>query len=87
MQDMTREAPAKMAGPVTDGEAITPSDVTVVSPTPRALYVGAAGNLVVEMVGGHELTFVGVPAGTLLPIRVNRVLSTGTTAASIVALW
>jgi hypothetical protein len=30
---------------------------------------------------------VGVPSGTLIPIRATRIRSTGTTATSIVALY
>lgn len=58
----------------------------------RALWVGAAGNVAVDMKGtGTSIVFIGVPAGTLLPIQANKVLTTGTTVASpttnILALW
>jgi hypothetical protein len=38
------------------------------------------------MIGGDTVTLAGVPAGTFLPVRVIKVLSTGTTASSIVGL-
>lgn len=51
------------------------------------LYVGVAGNLTVEMAySGQTLTFVAAANG-YHPIQVNKVLSTGTAADSIVALW
>lgn len=51
------------------------------------LYVGVAGNLTVEMAyTGQVLTFVAAANG-YHPIQVNRVLSTGTAADSIIALW
>jgi len=51
------------------------------------LYVGVAGNLTVEMAySGQTLTFVGAANG-YHPIQVNKVLSTGTAADSIIALW
>ena len=51
------------------------------------LYVGVAGNLTVEMAySGQTLTFVAASNG-YHPIQVNKVLSTGTAADSIVALW
>jgi len=51
------------------------------------LYVGGAGNLRVLTVGGDDITFAGVQAGTFLPVHVLRVFSTNTTATNIVALW
>ena len=51
------------------------------------LYVGGAGDLTVDTVGGDAVTFVAVPAGSFIPVQVTRVYSTGTSATSIVALW
>jgi hypothetical protein len=51
------------------------------------LYVGGAGNLTVDTVGGDTITFTGVLAGSFIPVQVTRVYATGTTATSIVALW
>jgi hypothetical protein len=73
-------------GPAVDFAAVTPSDSTVLSGV-RALYVGVTGNLAVRPVGGSAVTFVAVPAGMILPIAVDRVMSTNTTATSIVALY
>lgn len=67
--------------------AVTPSDATII-PTTRALWIGATGNVAVRMAtDGVTATFVGVPTGTILPVQCDRVLSTGTTATSIVAMW
>lgn len=67
--------------------AITPSN-TVQIPTTRGIYVGTTGDLRVTL---HRdvsaVTFVGVLAGTLLPIRAKLVLSTGTTALNLLALY
>ena len=66
--------------------AVTPSDVTVLSPT-RGLYIGTAGDLTVVTVGnGATVQFPDVPAGAILPIQVTQVLA-ATTAAGIVAMW
>jgi len=51
------------------------------------LYVGGAGNVSVLTIGGDQLIFNGVPAGTTLPVQVLRLRSTGTTATLINALW
>jgi len=65
--------------------AVTKSDSTVI-PTCRALLIGATGDVAVRMANGDLLTFVTVAAG-ILPVQVNKVLSTGTTATGIVALY
>ncbi len=69
------------------GQAVTASDATTYNPT-RALWVGGAGNVAVQFSSQDSaVTIVGVPAGTLLPVSVTKVMSTNTTATSIVALW
>lgn len=51
------------------------------------LYVGSQGNIRVLTAGGDDVVFVGVAAGSFLPVQVLRVFSTNTTASSILALW
>lgn len=65
-------------------KAITPSDT--VDQFYAAIYVGGAGNVAVTMESGDTVTFTAPPVGTLLTIRVKRVLSTGTTATSLIGL-
>lgn len=67
--------------------AVTPSDVTVLNPVARGLYVGSAGNIAVETASNDVVTLSNVVAGSVLPVSVRKVMSTGTTASSIVALW
>jgi hypothetical protein len=68
--------------------AVTTSNSTIYEQPTRGLYIGAAGNLTVDMAdGGSSVLFVGVPGGTVLPIQVTRIYATGTTATSIVALY
>ena len=70
-----------------DAVAVTKSDTTVLVHT-RALFVGGAGNVAVRMAHGQNtVTFTGVPAGALLPISVDKVMETNTTATNIVAVW
>lgn len=70
--------------------AVTPSDSTdylLSGDLPKALWIGGAGALVVQMVDdAGTTTFSSVPAGTRLDIRPRRILATGTTCTSIVAL-
>lgn len=72
--------------PGTNAIAVTPSDSTELAFLPRELYIGGTGHLAVEMKSGAQVTFSAVPAGKILRIRVNKVLSTGTTATLILAI-
>ncbi len=76
----------KGLGVATGGAAVTPSDTEDLAFTARALWVGEAGDLKVATANGDVVSFVGIPAGTLLPVAVKRVYATLTTATSIVAL-
>lgn len=88
MSDAKLNAGADLTSPAWTAVAVTPADSDLATMPTRGLYVGAAGNVAVVMAGGGSaVTFVGVPAGTFLPLRVDRVNSTNTTATSIVALY
>lgn len=69
-----------------DFDEVTKSDTTVLQRT-RGIYVGTGGDLAVKSIRGTTCIFANVPDGTLLPIRVLQVLSTGTDASDIVALY
>ena len=51
------------------------------------LYAGNTGNIRVLTAGGDDVVFVGIPAGSFVPVQVLRVFATDTTATDIVALW
>ncbi len=68
--------------------AVTKSDATVFTNPTGALFVGGAGAVAVRMYGNAaSVVFAAVPAGSILPISVDQVLSTGTDATAIVRLW
>lgn len=79
----------------TEYEAATPSNTVELNGISRRLFVGGAGNLNVERIDGTQVFFQGVPAGTILPIRVKKVRvndgattpANATTATNIVALY
>lgn len=77
------------ANPSGEFAAVTPSDSVNLPQPARALFVGGDGNVVViqSAPGGVAVTFTAVRAGTILPVSVQRVLSTGTTATGLVALF
>lgn len=67
--------------------AVTPSDATEI-PVTRALYVGGSGDIAVLMgEDTNSVVFASVPGGFILPIQVSKVLSTGTTATNVLALY
>ncbi|MCP8881907.1 hypothetical protein NIM87_00130 [Devosia sp. XJ19-1] len=74
-----------LTAPATRATAITPHDANDLAFVTRAIYVGGAGDLSVIMRAGDTVTFSDVPAGTLLPIRVSRVLA-ATSATDVVGL-
>ena len=86
MADKFDNHETSLDSPAQFADAVTPADSDLET-TARALYVGGAGDVVVYMVGSTtEITFAGVAAGTILPIRVDQVRA-ATTATGIVALW
>ena len=87
MIDTFRKYGRSLTSPPEQAVAVAPADARDLACVTRALYVGGAGDLCVRMLGGAEVTLAAVPAGALLPLRVTRVLATGTSATAIVALW
>lgn len=68
--------------------AVTPADGSNIVAGSKALFIGGAGNVNVYPRGSTTaVLFSGCTAGQILPIQVDRVLSTSTTATSIVALY
>lgn len=76
---------ANATAPAHGAVSVTPNDSTVLVTT-RSLFVGVSGNLAVQMADGETITFANVPVG-IFPIQVDKVLSTGTTATNIIALY
>lgn len=74
--------------PAASAVAITPSDSVDLETPTRGLYVGAAGNVKVDMVdNGTAIVFTGLAAGVIHPIRCKRVYSTGTSATGLVGVY
>lgn len=67
--------------------AVTTSD-TKNLPQPSIIYTGAGGSVKVTTADGTDITFTGLNAGSVIPVQVIRVWSTGTTTTSgIVAIF
>lgn len=73
-------------GPSRRPYAVNPSDTVALEPTPKALYVGTGGTVVLRGTDGDDVTFKNVASGQVLDVRAKLVKATGTTAADIVAL-
>jgi hypothetical protein len=73
--------------PASNAFVVTPADGSNLTHAARALFVGGAGDIRVDTLGGDTVTFASVPAGSILPVRVLKVYSTGTDASNIVAVY
>jgi len=79
---------------LTDGDPYTHAVAVVLTADtdlsqPSLLYVGGAGDVKVDTLGGNTVTYVGFKAGNHLPVVVTKVYSTanGTTATDLIAGW
>ena len=86
MADIFRRHSGGLESPGLHAAEVLPDDGTDLAYTSRALHVGIGGDVRLTMAGGETVTIRNVAAG-MLPIRVQRVFATGTTAGDIVALW
>lgn len=82
----TGEVTSSPGDPSTGNFVVAPSDTVNFTTAARSLYVGGAGDVVVVAPDDSAVKFVGVPAGTVLPVRAKRVNLTGTTATNIVGM-
>jgi poly(3-hydroxybutyrate) depolymerase len=88
MTDPFKSHARSLTSPPEHAVAILPDDAGTLDVVTRALYVGTAGDLRVRMAGGGAaVTLVNVAAGSLLPIRVDRVYATGTSAGGLLGFW
>ena len=81
--------PTNRTVPARNLRAVTPADDTDFSDGPcRSLWVGTGGDVaLLARADTSSVTIANVPDGTLLPIEVKQVQSTGTPASDIVALY
>ncbi len=76
-----------LESPAREAMSVTPNDAVDITHTSRAIYVGVSGDITVHMADETTaVVFKSVPAG-ILPVRVDRILATGTSASDLVALW
>jgi hypothetical protein len=76
--------------PYVGGAPVVPDDGLDLPTTARALWIGGGGNLTVILRNSTTpITLLNVAGSTNLPLPLytKRVLASGTTATSIIALW
>lgn len=80
------EAPASNAAAITASDTNTLADDLGIQNS-RGIYVGASGDVNAVMKDGNTVLFVAMAAGVVHPLQVKQVLTTNTTATSIVVVW
>lgn len=86
MKDEFDQYKTGLTSPAREAVALTPDDATDLEDPTRAIFVGGSGNLAVQMISGQTVTFDNIQAGVIYPLRVARVLATGTTATGLLGL-
>ncbi len=77
---------AGLESPASHAFEVAPDDTNPLPSPTRAIYVGNGGHLCLTLLSGATVTFQNLPAGSILPVRAMRVMSTRTTATGIVGL-
>jgi hypothetical protein len=85
MTDMFKDHQSGLDSPATRLAEVTPNDTAVLTFVSRAIVVETAGHVSVTMVSG-DTGRIFIAAGVPFPVRVARIMATGTTATGIVAL-
>ncbi|MGR3699462.1 MAG: spike base protein, RCAP_Rcc01079 family [Roseovarius sp.] len=75
-----------LTGPICGGFDVTPSDAADLLQMTRGVMVASAGDLAVVLKSGDAVTLPALSPGVIYPIRIARVLATGTTATGIKGL-
>jgi hypothetical protein len=74
--------------PAANSLAITPHDTNELAYVSRGLFVGTGGNIALKLDNdSSSVILYNVQNGCVLPLRAKLILSTGTTASNIVALY
>jgi hypothetical protein len=66
-------------------KAITPG--TALLSESQALYVGTGGDAVITLASGERVTFKNLVSGSVYPLSVMQIDTSGTTATDLIALY
>jgi hypothetical protein len=88
MADAFANLSGGLDSPATKAFAIVTDNATLLTNATRCVYVGVTGDVTALLVGDTaSVLFKGVPAGTFMPIRAQRIDATGTTATNLVGIY
>ena len=87
MADRFERFYTNLKSPAKNAFHITPSDSANLTIATRSLYIGGAGTVKFDTVGGETITITGALAGTILPVRINKVYSSNTSATGLVGFY
>lgn len=90
MSDPFFKQPNNIDSPAKNAIVVVPSDVADQGTSYKALYIGGSGDVKCETVGstaGSFVTFTGLVAGSILPVRIRKIYATGTTATNMIGLY
>ena len=86
ISDQFDDAMSGLNSPICGGFDITPDDGADIPTTTRAIMVSAGGDVAAVMKDGSSFTLPGLTPGVIYPVRVVRVMATGTTATGVKGL-
>lgn len=86
ISDNFSEFTSGLSSPVCGGFDITPDDAADLQNTTRAVIIGGGGDIALVLKNGDTITLPNLVAGVIYPLRVVRVLASGTTATDIKGL-
>ena len=66
--------------------AITPHDTNLLA-ADGAVYVGGDGDVCIYDIHGNTVTFKGMSAGDILPVKCRRVMDTNTDATNLILIY
>lgn len=86
ISDTFKDYTPGLSSPICGGFDVIADDAADLPSVTRALMVAEAGDVAVVLKNGETLTLPGLAPGVIYPIRVSRVLATGTTATGLKGL-
>lgn len=86
-EDPFKDTANSLSSPAAGCFEITPNNSADLVSATKAIYVGTGGDIVLRSIDSDtDVTFVNVPGGAILPVRVQAIRNNGTTASDIVGL-
>ena len=86
MKDRFSSHAPGLTAPLDEGFEVTPDDAVDLPEVTRAVFLGQGGDLAVQFPSGNEVVFRNIKSGVLYPLRLSRILATGTTASDLLGL-